>query len=236
TAQKLVEEQGASALAAALAQLSGFSRPPSSRSLINHEQGWVTLQLTRDPDNTRRFLSARSVTGFLSDVYSPAADEVGKIYLSADERVQGAVFDLPEEIAKELLSKDIPPGNTIFKITKLPPLQDDGPASDNYGRFSDRDRSDRRGSRDQRGFKTSRGWAGGRDSDDEFGDSSRRGGRSYRSGNNRSQMGRSSGDDWLIGGRRSSRSSPSNRGGYGGACFNCGQSGHRASECPKKRD
>lgn len=38
TAQKLVEEQGARALAAALAQLSGFSRPPSSRSLINHEQ------------------------------------------------------------------------------------------------------------------------------------------------------------------------------------------------------
>jgi len=38
TAQKLVEEQGASALAAALAQMSGFSRPPSCRSLINHEQ------------------------------------------------------------------------------------------------------------------------------------------------------------------------------------------------------
>ena len=38
TAQKLIEEQGISALAAALAQLSGFSRPPSSRSLINHEQ------------------------------------------------------------------------------------------------------------------------------------------------------------------------------------------------------
>lgn len=38
TAQKLIEEQGPSALAAALAQLSGFSRPPSSRSLINHEQ------------------------------------------------------------------------------------------------------------------------------------------------------------------------------------------------------
>ena len=37
-AQKLVEEQGTSALAAALAYLSGFSRPPSLRSLINHEQ------------------------------------------------------------------------------------------------------------------------------------------------------------------------------------------------------
>ena len=38
TAQKLFEEQGTSALAAALAHLSGFSRPPSSRSLISHEQ------------------------------------------------------------------------------------------------------------------------------------------------------------------------------------------------------
>ena len=37
-AQKMIEEQGVSALAAALAQLSGFSRPPSSQSLINHEQ------------------------------------------------------------------------------------------------------------------------------------------------------------------------------------------------------
>lgn len=38
TAQKLIDEQGPGALAAALAQLSGFSHPPSSRSLINHEQ------------------------------------------------------------------------------------------------------------------------------------------------------------------------------------------------------
>ncbi|KAG7022345.1 DEAD-box ATP-dependent RNA helicase 3, chloroplastic, partial [Cucurbita argyrosperma subsp. argyrosperma] len=79
--RKLIDEQGAGALAAALAQLSGFSRPPSSRSLINHEQGWVTLQLTRIHPILEAFLSARSVTGFLSDVYSPAADEVGKIHL-----------------------------------------------------------------------------------------------------------------------------------------------------------
>lgn len=38
TAQKLIDEQGTSALAAAIAQLSGFSQPPSSRSLISHEQ------------------------------------------------------------------------------------------------------------------------------------------------------------------------------------------------------
>lgn len=37
-AQKLIEEKGTDALAAALAHLSGFSQPPSSRSLISHEQ------------------------------------------------------------------------------------------------------------------------------------------------------------------------------------------------------
>lgn len=106
------------------------------------------MQLTRDSASSRGFLSARSVTGFLSDVYPAAADEVGKIHIVADERVlvkrlffdflyfscmckiiqhhewyhsqvQAAVFDLPEEIAKELLSKQVPPGNTIAKITKV---------------------------------------------------------------------------------------------------------------------
>lgn len=47
----------------------------------------MTLQLIRDAAYARGFLSARSVTGFLSDVYPLAADEVGKIYLIADERV-----------------------------------------------------------------------------------------------------------------------------------------------------
>lgn len=50
-------------------------------------QGLITLQLTRDGGNLRGFLSARSVTGFLSDVYSAAADEVGKIHIIADQNV-----------------------------------------------------------------------------------------------------------------------------------------------------
>lgn len=55
--------------------------------LENYMQGWTTLQIIRDPAFARGFLSARSVTGFLSDVYSAAADEVGKIHIIADERV-----------------------------------------------------------------------------------------------------------------------------------------------------
>lgn len=47
SAQRLLEEQGTSALAAALAHLSGFSQPPSSRSLISHEQVSFFLISTR---------------------------------------------------------------------------------------------------------------------------------------------------------------------------------------------
>ncbi|EPS66084.1 hypothetical protein M569_08688 [Genlisea aurea] len=261
TAQKLIEEQGVNALAAALATLSGFSQPPSTRSLITHEQGVVTLQLTRDSAYSRGYLSARSVTGFLSDVYPAAADEIGKIQLVADENVQGAVFDLPEEIAAELLKKELPPGNAIAKITKLPPLQDDAPARDFYGRFSNNERrsssssSSPRGlpSNDRRSFRSSSDWLSDvnedGDGDDEniFGNKRRGGyGRSSSSssrspsgnrwnGNNSSRS--RGGGDWLINDRSSSRS-PSFGGrdrGFGGACFKCGRAGHRASDCPNSR-
>lgn len=38
TAEMLLQEQGAHALAAAIAHLSGFTQPPASRSLITHQQ------------------------------------------------------------------------------------------------------------------------------------------------------------------------------------------------------
>lgn len=34
-------------------------------------------------------------------------------------QAQGAVFDLPEEIAKDLLTMELPPGNTLTKISKV---------------------------------------------------------------------------------------------------------------------
>ncbi|KAF4360331.1 hypothetical protein G4B88_012549 [Cannabis sativa] len=74
--------------------------PIKHREVPSSLYGWVTLQLTRDPTFARGFLSARSVTGFLSDVYSVAADEVGKIFVIADER---ADLSKPETIPATLV-------------------------------------------------------------------------------------------------------------------------------------
>ncbi|XP_042518418.1 DEAD-box ATP-dependent RNA helicase 3, chloroplastic-like [Macadamia integrifolia] len=150
TAEKLIEEQGPGALAAALAQLSGFSQPSSSRYLITHEQ--------------------------------------------------------------------------------LPGFEDDGRPSNNNGRFSNRGRG-RGGPRERGGFRGSRG-LGAQDSD-VF----QRKGRNYRTDNSWSQNSGKNDDDWLISSRRSNRSSSfgSRERSFGGACFNCGQSGHRASECSDRQ-
>ena len=205
----------------------------------------------REASGAHNFAGAKKFLEGFRGRTGDAKQNAACIFDSFSRRLSLAVFDLPEEIAKELLTKQLPPGNTLSKITKLPALQDDGPSSDNYGRFSnrdrfsrggsrdndrfsrggsrDKDRFSRGGSRDNRGFRASRG---GWSSDEEGG--YRRGGRSSRTENSWSKFSKSSGDDWLIGGRRSS--SPPSRDRFGGSCFNCGRSGHRASECPNKED
>jgi ATP-dependent RNA helicase DDX21 len=85
----------------------------------------------------------------------------------------------------------------ILSCLQLPALQDDGPATDSYGRFSN-DRGSRNNRR-SRGGGASRG-RGGWDTDGE--DRFRRGGRSLRSDNDSW-----SDDDWSGGGRKSNRSS-----------------------------
>jgi ATP-dependent RNA helicase DDX21 len=80
--------------------------------------------------------------------------------------VDGAVFDLPEDVAKELLSKPTRPGDVLDVPHKLPRLQMDElrSRSDMYGRFS------QDGGR-QRSFD-SRGSQGG-NRGDRFGDRDR---------------------------------------------------------------
>ncbi|XP_058770356.1 DEAD-box ATP-dependent RNA helicase 3, chloroplastic-like [Vicia villosa] len=161
-----------------------------------------------------------------------------------------------------------------FEFISPPPMQDLPELPTRLGVDTlDRDRSIRRGSRDQRGYRTGGDdWSSGvrRSGGDDWSSGGRRsGGDDWSSGGRRSggddwSSGgrRSGGDDWSSGGRRSggndflsggrrssgyslsnrtsspNRSSSPNR--YsspnGGACFNCGESGHRASECPSKRD
>lgn len=62
-----------------------------------------------------RLASPRSVLGALADLYRPAADSVGKIRLLKNE--EGAVFDLPESVAKDLLQLQNTSGDT-FDVPK----------------------------------------------------------------------------------------------------------------------
>lgn len=56
----------------------------------------------------------------LSLTFKPAADSVGKIKLLADRNVEGAVFDLPEKVAKDLLAAAKAAGSTgdVYDVPK----------------------------------------------------------------------------------------------------------------------
>ncbi|KAG0569832.1 hypothetical protein KC19_6G118900 [Ceratodon purpureus] len=166
TAEELLNEQGPTAFAAALAHLAGFTQLPASRSLITHEEGLTTLRLVR-PRGSRP-MSARVVMGILSDIWQTAADKVGKIKIIDDPKADGAVFDLPEDVAKALLDKPTPQGEVIEICKSLPRLEDDefgsGRGGDMYGRFS------KEGGRGRGSFSSGRGGGrgGGRFSSDRY--------------------------------------------------------------------
>eukprot|EP00249_Psilotum_nudum_P023971 c29043_g1_i1 orf=587-3001(-) len=233
TAQKLIREEGPEALAAAIAHLCGFTQPPASRSLLTHDQGWMTLRITRSGGGLP-LSSTRAVMGTLGRIYPTAADEVGKIYMLDEGKVEGAVFDLPEDIAKKLLSMDIGSGDCIDAPKQLPRIVEDTMPSDRYGRTS----FGRSGGFSSGGF-------GGRGGYSSGGFSGR--GMEFRGLNERSGYGRDNGG--MSGRGMDFRGTE--RAGYGGAdrfirpsgvdnggrwfigkCLSCGQSGHRAAECP----
>ncbi|CAI6009010.1 unnamed protein product [Closterium sp. NIES-65] len=168
TAEKLLEERGPIALAAAIAHLSGFSQPPAARSLLTHEEGYVTVRVIRTAKSRNGpLISPRAVMGTLGEICRRAADNVGKIKILGERDVEGAVFDLPEDVAKELLSLKIDNGDVFDIPRQLPTLVDDdvrgGRDRDNYGRFGARggDRGRGGGDRYSRGGDRDRGGRGG---------------------------------------------------------------------------
>jgi hypothetical protein len=66
-------------------------------------QGLRTLQLVRTGDQPALQLSRCVVNGLLSSISQMEADKVGKICIIDDPQVNGAVFDVPEDVAEELL-------------------------------------------------------------------------------------------------------------------------------------
>ncbi|XP_024358665.1 DEAD-box ATP-dependent RNA helicase 3, chloroplastic [Physcomitrium patens] len=206
TAESLLEEKGPDAFAAALAHLSGFSQLPPSRSLLTHEPGMTTLRLMRS--GGRPALNARGVSGVLSGLSRSAADSVGKICIIDDRRVNGAVFDLPDDVAKEVLALPNQDGDVFDVPTKLPPIISEerrgGQSSGMFGRFG--------GGSDSRG-----GMDRGNDRFGRFSSSSPR-----SSSSERERFGRFSSKQSDRGGDRT----------FSGTCHVCGQRGHRANDCP----
>jgi ATP-dependent RNA helicase DDX21 len=207
TAESLLEEKGPEVFAAALAHISGFSQLPPSRSLLTYEPGMTTVRLVRTGASPA--LNPRGVSGILSSISRLAADSVGKICIIDDNKINGAVFDLPDEVAREILALPTHEEDKLDVPTKLPRIRAEegrggGRPSDMFGRFGPGGSSSRRGS-SERG-------------NDRFSRSSSAPPRSSSSSSER--FGRFSSD------RGSGEKS------FSGACHVCGQWGHRANDCP----
>eukprot|EP00898_Chlorokybus_atmophyticus_P003096 jgi/Chlat1/3788/Chrsp259S03921 len=160
-AARLVEQQGAeTALAAALAYLSGFKEPPQPRSLLSCEEGMVTIRVVERASKTGRSfgglaLTPRSVMLMVARYVPDGAERIGKIKLFGEREPEGAVFDVPKIYVDQILASSNEKHQ--FDVPKTLPRLLDEPGSSSRMRIrtGDRDGGRRDGGRD-------RGYGGGR--------------------------------------------------------------------------
>ncbi|KAK9807696.1 hypothetical protein WJX72_006359 [[Myrmecia] bisecta] len=203
-----------SALAAALAALSGLKEVPKPRSLLTQEVGAVTMRVLSRPG---RITQAGHIMTIVRNVLGDQATrEVGRIRMLLDGELHGAAFDLSLESADKLLENMAElekRGFTLDRPKSLPIEEERGfdsgrdsrrGGNGGYGRSGrggDRARSGGGGGRD--GFRGGRssyggGGGGGRDS---YGGGDRYGARgSSRSGADFGRGGRGGGRDFGSGG------------------------------------
>eukprot|EP00808_Paulinella_micropora_P010739 g70630.t1 len=119
-AEALIASKGAvSALASALAALSGHFKPRTARSLLTSTPGWITVQVT-----TKAEVRAMSYIWSLIRRYLFPEDSDQKVRgMRLMEDGQGALFDIPEE-ERELVEKvKTPPYISIEICKELPELK-----------------------------------------------------------------------------------------------------------------
>lgn len=248
-AEKLYAEEGPGGVAAAIACLCGCTEIPTSRSLITYEQGFMTLKVTRP--GGLPISSSESVSQFVAQVFPSAANSISRVRMLSESEVPGAVFDLPENMAKELLSLTIGTGEIVEAPKKLPKIVEDSFRTGGFGGGFGRSFSPRAPP-----GRFSSGGGGNWSSSSRF-PSSDWSNRSSSGGSSNWSNRSSTGSDSSSWSSRPSSSYGSSATGFGssdgpsnkfdssagsnlgsslfsGKCLRCGQPGHRISDCPVK--
>merc|ERR1719473_1930370 len=102
-----VEGDAEKALAMSLAALSGWTEAPKARSLLSHEEGYVTMKMMSvGSDSVRSVGDALRLLRFNSPRGNDRDDRIniGRVSLLSRRDEEGAVFDLPEADAHKLLA------------------------------------------------------------------------------------------------------------------------------------
>jgi ATP-dependent RNA helicase DDX21 len=92
------------------------------------------MRVVRASSDRGPIVSPRNVQALLSSVGPQFADNVGKIRLISDREVDGAVFDLPTNLAKKLVEIKEAGGDYFDVVTQLPRLVEESRGGEFGGR------------------------------------------------------------------------------------------------------